>query len=104
MFEYISGKLIQKTDNYAVVESNGIGYRIYSTLSSLADVGEAGDTVKMYIYVHINTNSDIFSLICWEIAVPNAPAPITPTFKSINTPIKNLYIYKIKCFFYEKSN
>ena len=62
MFEYISGKLIQKNDNYAVVECNGIGYRIYSTLTSLANVGEAGDTVKLYIYVHINTNSDIFSL------------------------------------------
>ena len=62
MFEYISGKLIQKTDNYAVVDCNGMGYRIYSTLTSLANVGEVGDIVKLYIYVHINTNSDIFSL------------------------------------------
>ena len=62
MFEYISGKLIQKTNNYAIIEAGGIGYRIYSTLSSLASIGDVGEMVKLYIYVHINTNSDIFSL------------------------------------------
>ncbi len=62
MFEYISGKLIQKTSNYAVVDVNGVGYRINSTLSSLAAIGEEGNTVKLYIYMHINTTSDIFAL------------------------------------------
>lgn len=61
MYEYISGKLILKAENYAVVENGGIGYRIYSTLSSLSSLKE-GDTVKLYIYMNINTNSDIFSL------------------------------------------
>lgn len=61
MYEYISGRLILKAENYAVVENGGIGYRIYSTLSSLSSLKE-GDTVKLYIYMNINTNSDIFSL------------------------------------------
>ncbi len=62
MFEYISGKLIQKTNSYAVVDVNGVGYRINSTLSSLASIGEEGSTVKLYIYMHINSTSDIFAL------------------------------------------
>ena len=62
MVEYISGKLMQKTSNYAVVDVNGVGYRINSTLSSLAAIGEEGSIVKLYIYMHINSNSDIFAL------------------------------------------
>lgn len=62
MFDYISGRLMQKTDSYAVVESGGIGYRIYSTLASLSNIGEVGDTVRFYTYLNIKTASDIFSL------------------------------------------
>ncbi len=62
MFDYISGRLVQKTDSYAVVESGGIGYRIYSTLASLSSIGEVGDTVRLYTYLNIKTASDIFSL------------------------------------------
>lgn len=62
MFDYIKGILIQKTDTYAVIEANGIGYRIYSTLSSLSQLGEAGDTAKLYIYLNIKTTADIIAL------------------------------------------
>lgn len=62
MFDYITGKLIEKNDLYAVVEAGGIGYRIYSTLSSLEAIGEPGETVKLYIYLNIKSASDIFAL------------------------------------------
>ncbi len=62
MFDYISGTLVYKTESYAVIDAGGIGYRIYSTLSSLSEIGEAGDFVKLYIYFNINTTSDIFAL------------------------------------------
>ena len=62
MFDYISGKLVAKTDSYAVIEAGGIGYRIYSTLSSLSTLGEVGETVKLYIYLNIKSASDILSL------------------------------------------
>lgn len=62
MFDYISGRLMQKTDSYAVIEAGGIGYRIYSTLSSLGELGEVGDNAKLYIYLNIKNTSDILSL------------------------------------------
>lgn len=62
MFDYISGKLVQKTDSYAVIEANGIGYRIYSTLSSLSELCEVGQNAKLYIYLNIKNNSDTLSL------------------------------------------
>lgn len=62
MFEYISGKLAHKTKEYAVIDVGGVGYKIYSTMSSLNELGEAGDNAKLYIHTNIKTASDIFSL------------------------------------------
>ena len=62
MFEYIKGELVSKTDTFAVIEANGIGYKIYSTRSSLETLGDIGSMAKLYIYMHINSNSDIFAL------------------------------------------
>lgn len=62
MFDYISGKLMQKTDSYAVIEAGGIGYRIFSTLSSLSELGEVGQNAKLYIYLNIKNTSDTLAL------------------------------------------
>ncbi|MEE1048720.1 MAG: Holliday junction branch migration protein RuvA [Clostridia bacterium] len=62
MFDYITGKLVQKTESYAVVEAGGIGYRIFSPLSSLNEMGEVGQNVKLYIYFNIKNTSDILTL------------------------------------------
>ena len=42
MFHYIEGKLALKTDSFAVIETGGIGYRIYSTRPSLEALGDIG--------------------------------------------------------------
>ena len=53
MYYYIKGTLVQKGDNYLVVDANGVGYMIYTSLTSLADVGETGRNVTMYTYLHV---------------------------------------------------
>ena len=45
-----------------MIDAGGIGYRIYSTMSSLSSLGEAGDTARLYIYMNIKNSSDTFSL------------------------------------------
>ncbi len=62
MFDYISGTLVQKTDTYAVVDVNGVGYKLYSTLTSLSGIGEIGEVVKLYTYLNIKTASDVLTL------------------------------------------
>ncbi len=62
MFDYISGTLTEKTDSYAVIDVGGVGYRVYSTLSSLSEIGEAGSFVKLYTYLNIKTASDIVTM------------------------------------------
>lgn len=59
MFYYISGELVHKTDTFAVIEAGGIGYRIYSTASSLKALGEVGEQARLYTYMNLKTASDI---------------------------------------------
>lgn len=62
MFYYISGKLVHKTDSFAVIDVGGVAYQIFSTASSLQDLGEIGSFAKLYTYVNIKTASDVFTL------------------------------------------
>lgn len=58
MYDYIKGKLARKAENYAVVEANGVGYKILTTQSSLANIKEGEVTFYTYLYVR----EDIFDL------------------------------------------
>ncbi|MBQ2615022.1 MAG: Holliday junction branch migration protein RuvA [Clostridia bacterium] len=59
MFYYISGELVHKTESFAVIDAGGVGYRIYSTLSSLKALGESGSQAKLYTYMNLKTASDV---------------------------------------------
>lgn len=54
MFSYIKGILTDKSDDYAVVECGGVGFKIYTSLNSLADakcVQGAEVTFHTYMYI-----------------------------------------------------
>lgn len=46
--EYIKGVLMDKKDNYMVIENNGIGYRVYTSLRTMGEV-EMGDELKIHV-------------------------------------------------------
>lgn len=58
MYDYIKGKLVRKAESYAVVEANGVGYKIITTKSSLANLKDGEVTLYTYLYVR----EDIFDL------------------------------------------
>ncbi len=60
MFAYVRGKLEYKHNEYIVVEANGVGYKIYTSLSTIQNVGTAGNEVK--IFTHLHVREDIMSL------------------------------------------
>lgn len=55
MFEYITGKLVSIKDDYIVLENGGIGYKIFTSSNSLANL-EIDKIVTMYI--HFNLRED----------------------------------------------
>ncbi|HOM01970.1 MAG TPA: Holliday junction branch migration protein RuvA [Acetivibrio sp.] len=60
MFAYIKGRLEYKNNDFLIVESNGVGYRIFTSLSTVSSIGEVGQEVKVYTYLYVR--EDIISL------------------------------------------
>jgi len=60
MLSYISGTIQYITDNYAVIDNNGLGYKVYMPLSQLTQLPPSGTSVKVYTHLHVR--EDIFDL------------------------------------------
>lgn len=52
MFEYLKGEVAYKKTEYLALDVNGIGYKIYISLTTYDSV-ETGDTKRFFIYNHI---------------------------------------------------
>ncbi len=59
MYNYISGKLVDKTLNSIVVDNNGIGYELGVSGNTLYDV-DLGEIVKIFTYLYVR--EDTFAL------------------------------------------
>lgn len=59
MYYYIKGELVLRSDNFAVIDNGGVGYKIYASEKTLESFRE-GDRVTMYTYLHVR--EDIFDL------------------------------------------
>lgn len=62
MFYYIEGRLALKTENFAVIDAGGVGYRIFSTRTSLESLDDIGSKARLYIYTNFKPSSDMFTL------------------------------------------
>ncbi len=60
MYYYIKGILEKKDNNFVVIDSHGVGYLIYTSLSSLNSIGTVGSSVTMY--THLNVREDAMEL------------------------------------------
>lgn len=53
MLAYIKGNLEVKTTGYIVVETNGIGYKIFMSETAIEKLGEIGKEVKIHTYMRV---------------------------------------------------
>ncbi len=53
MINYIIGKLAGVTQSSIIVENGGIGYEILVPLSVIDRVGQVGNEIKIYTYMHV---------------------------------------------------
>jgi len=60
MFAYIKGTLEARSNDSIIVEAGGIGYRIFTALSTINSVGQLSSQVK--IYTHYYVREDIAAL------------------------------------------
>ncbi len=57
MFAYIKGKLDYKMNDYVVVEAHGVGYKIFTALSTINNIGQAGQEVKLYTHYYVREDT-----------------------------------------------
>ncbi len=50
MYSYIKGELVKRTDDYIVVDNNGIGYEITCPIAISSKFGGLGETVTCWVY------------------------------------------------------
>lgn len=53
MFAYIKGIIEDKTKDYVVIETGGIGYKVYMPETAMEKLGMLGETVKIYTYYRV---------------------------------------------------
>lgn len=54
MFSYISGKVAEKSTNYVVVDVNGVGFKIFTSLNTLQDASVvSGEKATFHTYMYI---------------------------------------------------
>lgn len=59
MYYYIKGELVKIKENFAVIETGGVGYKLFASQKTLGSFRE-GDRVTMYTY--LNVHEDVFDL------------------------------------------
>ncbi len=62
MFYYISGTVALKTESFAVIDNNGVGYRLYTSTKTLEAIGEVGSQALLYTYSNFKASADVFDL------------------------------------------
>ena len=57
MFAYIKGSLEEKTSTYVVIDVGGVGYKIFMSLSSINNIGEIGNIVKVHTHYYVREDN-----------------------------------------------
>jgi Holliday junction DNA helicase RuvA len=57
MIAYLSGKLLEKQANTAIVDVGGVGYEVSIPLSTFYELGEIGSDVQLRIYTHVREDA-----------------------------------------------
>lgn len=60
MFYYLDGVYAHMAHQFIVIDCGGVGYRVFTSLHTLSQLGEVGRRAKVYTYLHIR--EDIMDL------------------------------------------
>jgi len=53
MYAYLKGSLEIKTKSYVVIDVLGVGYKVFMSENAIEEIGEKGETVKVYTYLKV---------------------------------------------------
>ncbi len=53
MYSYIKGKITESSENYIVVENNGIGYELNVSANAVCELSKQSGDIKVYCYLSV---------------------------------------------------
>lgn len=56
MIGYVSGKLVDKNESSILLDVGGVGFEIGVSQNTLYNIGEIGNVVSVYTYLHVREN------------------------------------------------
>ena len=57
MYEYIKGKIDMKLSDSIIIETGGVGYKIYMTKNAIEKLGNIGDVVKIHTHYYVREDN-----------------------------------------------
>ena len=57
MYAYIKGKIVEKSNNYVIIENNGIGYRIFMTITAIDKIPNDVQEIKIFTYYQVREDN-----------------------------------------------
>jgi len=57
MIDYLKGMIIEKSPTSIIVENNGFGYKINTSINSYSEFPEPGEDVQIYIYLNLSLST-----------------------------------------------
>jgi len=57
MFAYVKGSLVEKSNGYVVVETAGIGYKIFMSMTAINSLQNIGEEVKIYTHYYVREDN-----------------------------------------------
>ena len=61
MIEFISGYLLEKTPNTTVIDTNGIGYKVFISLNTYNSLPELNQKITLMTYFNVSEkNQELF--------------------------------------------
>lgn len=67
MIGYLNGNIILKKDKFIILETAGVGYKVFLSQQSLLELPEVGQNLKLFIYHNIKEDkSDLYGFFSAE--------------------------------------
>lgn len=57
MFAYINGKIADKANNYVVIDTGGVGYKIFMSTKAIEGLNDIGEMQKVYTYYYVREDN-----------------------------------------------
>ncbi|HEC30579.1 MAG TPA: Holliday junction branch migration protein RuvA, partial [Candidatus Yonathbacteria bacterium] len=57
MVSHVQGKILLKSDKFAVIDVSGVGYKVYISIETMRSIGTKGTEVSLWTHLSVRENA-----------------------------------------------